>query len=294
MAASVETFSKEALVSQTTLPPPYSQGRLSTTSSTSSLPQYDTVVPDHSSAAGFQPTLNFQIDNKGVPWIALPLPPKPYPIPVYAVTGSGEVAEKAYESIRPERNSGNCSLYQADSEVPVCETTYRFGPNRPPKIRLVNNDANKLSTDDSEEEFEVKSRGCATRSVSIRTHMGTFIWRHANRAERRAANADSLLVLEAVTKVALENGKQKEQFRRVAQLVRNEEYRTAGTGKTHAGNGGRLMMDLREWTDRKDERRQMEVFVVASCITMLKREVDRRRMHQTAIMTGGGGGGGGG
>ena len=43
-------------------------------------------------------------------------------------------------------------------------------------------------------------------------------------------------------------------------------------------------MDLRAWTDSKGEVQQMQVFVIASCITMLKKEVDRRRMHQVMAM----------
>ena len=295
---------KEALTSQTTLPPPYHDGddniglgALSNASSTSSLPQYETVAPDHSSAAGFRPTLSYQIENNGQPIIALPLPPRPYPTPIHAVTPTGEIADKVYESVRPARNSGNSILYHisASAETPVCATTYRFGPGRPPQIRLLG--PATPSHGSSDEEFEVVGRGRTTRAVSVRTHLGTFQWRYANKAERKAAGADSLLVLERVTTVARtgssgssssSSGKTEEQRRRVAQLVRSDEYRTAGTGRSTAGNGGRLMMDLREWAeaDGKGEARQMEVFAVASCIVMLKKEVDRRRLHQAIVIAG--------
>lgn len=308
MSTKVKTMSvgKETLTSQTSLPPAdqdednFELGTLSNASSTSSLPRYEAVAPDYSSAAGFQATLSYQVENNGLPMIALPLPPRSYPIPVYAVTPDGAVAEKVYESIRPARSSGNCILYNVatNSCPPVSATTYRFGPGRAPKIRLLgpNADISKLGTDAplglDEEEFEVIGRGCTTRAVTIRTHLGTFQWRYAKKAERKAVGADSLLVLDQVTTVAHAGGsKTSEQCRRVAQLVRNEEYRTSGTGRSTAGNGGRLMMDLREWAERKDEGRQMEVFVVASCITMLKKEVDRRRLHQAIIIAGAGGGG---
>ena len=74
-------------------------GALSNASSTSSLPDYETVAPDYSSAAGFHPTITYQIETKGHPLIALPLPPKPVPIPVYALTPSGQAAEKVYEGV---------------------------------------------------------------------------------------------------------------------------------------------------------------------------------------------------
>jgi hypothetical protein len=140
--------------------------------------------------------------------------------------------------------------------------------------------------------WEVNSKGVMTRAVSIRTDMGTFEWRHATRAEKRAVGADSLLLLEHVTPVALEGGgrKKEEVRRRIAQFVRSAEFRTHGSGRSTAGNGGRLMMDLRAWADGKDEAQRVEVFAVASCIVMLKREMDRRRGQQAMMFTGGGGG----
>lgn len=295
------SLGKGSLTSQTSLPPPYEGvenielGALSNASSTSSLPDYETVVPDFSSAAGFHPTLSYQIETKGHPLIALPLPPKPVPIPVYAVTPSGEPAEKIYECIRPTRGSGSCLLYHAptSTEVPACTTTYRFGPGRPPKIRLLDPRNPEAGPASGDEEFEIAGRGCATRAVSIRTHLGTFQWRYANKAERKAAGADSLVVMERIMTVAHQGGKTEEQYRRVAQLVRNSDYRSSGTGRSTAGNGGRLMMDVREWSsgDGKDEARQMETIVVASCIAMLKKEVDRRRLHQAIVVAGGAGGG---
>jgi hypothetical protein len=305
------SLGKGPFTSQTSLPPPYEGvdnielGALSNASSTSSLPDYETVAPDYSSAAGFHPTLSYQIETKGHPLIALPRPPKPVPMPVYAVTPSGEPAEKIYECIRPTRGSGSCLLYHVptSTEVPVCTTTYRFGPGRPPKIRLLDpinpGPGSSLDTNtdvglaSGEEEFEIVGRGCATRAVSIRTHLGTFQWRYANKAERKAAGADSLVVMERITTVAHQGGRAEEQYRRVAQLVRNSDYRSSGTGRSTAGNGGRLMMDLREWSsgDGKDEARQLEIIVVASCIAMLKKEIDRRRLHQAMVIAGGAGGG---
>lgn len=296
---------KEALTSTTTLPPAYEPKEteletLSTYSSESGPPQYETFVADNSLSTSFAPTLRYQVENRGLPWVRLPLPPKPHPIPVYAITPDGQIGEQVYESIRPTRSSGSCALYAAGLDAPVVTTTYRFGPGKPPKMRLLGPDAKvdmeNLTEQDAlglgEEEFEIVSLGCATRSVSIRTHLGTFHWRHGTKAEKKALNADSLLLLERITTVALEGGKEEKRGKRIAQFIRNEQYRTDGTGRSTAGNGGRLEMDLREWTDGKGEREQMERFVVAGVVCMLKREVDRRRMHQTIIIAGGASGGG--
>ena len=65
---------------------------------------------------------------------------------------------------------------------------------------------------------------------------------------------------------------------KMAELVRNDETRTAGTGKAHAGNGGVLM--LGSGVD--------EAVAVATVCVMLKREIDRRRLVQMMIMGGAG------
>lgn len=234
--------------------------------------------------------------------MSLPLPPKPHPIPIYAVNSDGIVGEKCYESIRPSRGSGNCVLYETENGTPVATTTYRFGPGRPPKMRLLKSSASVdlenlaegSELGEGEEEFEINSLGCATRAVSIRTHLGTFHWRHGSREEKRALKADSLLILEQITTVALEGGKQEHRARKVAHFIRNDEFRTEGSGRSTAGNGGRLELDLKQWEggDSKGrDREQMERFAVSGLLCMLKREVDRRRMHQAFIIAGAGSGG---
>lgn len=314
MATKVETYDHTSLslmeaTDGISMPPPYAQDATelrpvpSATSSMSSasLPEYATAVagPSSGGSTEFYATTCMQIENQGLPVVALPLPPRPFPIPVYAVDGAGRIGAKAYESIRHSRGSGNAVLFRdGNPQHPVCSTTYRFGPGRPPKICLLGPDADvsSLGTDDDTPPpgapvFEVNCKGVMTRAVSIRTDMGTFEWRHATRAEKRAVGADSLLLLEHVTPVALEGGRKKEEVRRrVAQLVRNAEFRTHGSGRSTAGNGGRLMMDLRAWADGKDEAQRVEVFAVASCIVMLKREMDRRRGQQAMMFAGGGGG----
>lgn len=113
------------------------------------------------------------------------------------------------------------------------------------------------------------------------TPYGTFEWRYGSRNERKEAyDADSLLILERVDVVVGTGGKgEKERRTRIAQLVRNSHFRTPGTSRSMAGNGGRLMLDLRRWGGEKDLNiRDVEAFVVASCISMLKREMDRNEL----------------
>jgi hypothetical protein len=97
--------------------------------------------------------------------------------------------------------------------------------------------------------------------------------------------------MDQVIGVALPGGKTAEGRRRVAQLVRSEELRTPGTTGATAGNGGRLLMNLGEWERSKPETRAMEVLVLAGCVVMLKKEVDRRRAAQFMVLAGAAGGG---
>lgn len=311
--------------SSTSLPPDYSDALEKAPSSISSrtsddeLPKYD-AGPDEDflasasvgavpTAPGFTPTKRFQIETTGHPLIALPFPPKPVPIPVYAVSGTGEVGELVYTSLRDARSSSNsCVLVRAEDNSPACITTYRFGPSRPPKLLLpppssspqaiiTSNDVASLLKSDpppNTEPIEVLSDGCTTRAQTLRTPLGTFRWRYGTRTERREASptASSLLILERITTVTLAGGKKREERRRrVAQLVRSDEVRTEGSTKRTAGNGGRLEVDFGEWRDAKGEGEEVERLVVGSCLVMLKKEVDRRRLHQTVVLMAGASGG---
>ena len=75
--------------------------------------------------------------------------------------------------------------------------------------------------------------------------------------------------------------------------MRNAEFRSKGSSSSSAGNGGRLEIDLGPWdgAGEKGEREMAVIMVVTTCLVMLKREVDQRRMQQIAMMSGGAHGG---
>ncbi|KAK7403578.1 hypothetical protein QQX98_010671 [Neonectria punicea] len=261
-----------------------------TSSPADALPRYSAVFNHEaksstSSTPGFLATKTLQIQTKGQRLIAPPSAPRPDPIYIHAVTPAGAVDQAEYVSIRPARNSGSCFLARASDpdRKPVCGTTYLFGPGRPPTLRLAGG-----------EDIELATRRVLSHGTRMRTPLGTFEWYYAmSRQERRAVgpHVDSLLVLERTTVVVLAGGKWEVRRRRVGQFVRGDGLRTEGTSRSSAGNGGRLMLDLREWADRKDELAQMEVLAVASCVAMLKKEVDRRRSHQSLVLMAAVGGG---
>lgn len=272
--------------------PAYKSGALTPTTSVSeaSLPGYEEAnkALEHypSSQSFFKTTKSLQIEANGQPLIAFPLCSGLTSTYIFEVDAAGDSSsELAYESIRTKKRSGNSILVRAghEPEAPVCSTSYRFGPGRPPRLCM-------HGLREAEEEYELVSKGYMTRGQRIRTHLGTFEWRYASRKERKAENADSLLVMDLVTTVSTD-GEEREQRRKVAQLVRSDEYRTPGTRGSTAGNGGRLMMDLRDWVDSKGEVEQMEVLAVATCLVMLKKEVDRRKTQQAIVVMSAAGGG---
>jgi len=70
----------------------------------------------------------------------------------------------------------------------------------------------------------------------------------------------------------------KPQPRILAQLIRNDEMRSPGTSKCTTGNGGQLILDPTCGDLLPEE------LVMSSCLVMLRREQDRLRCAQAAII----------
>ncbi|KAK0704985.1 hypothetical protein B0H67DRAFT_557686 [Lasiosphaeris hirsuta] len=276
-----------------------------------------TGPPPYTESTTFTPTTHLQIETPGKAAFSLPLPPRPDPIPIFLLSPTPSTPIPTYTSLRPTRGSGSCFLVPGSPgpsdtlHVPLSTTLYRFGPGRHPHVRLFapgsatptpnpfldDNGAAGAGDGDVDlstwDAFDVLPSGLLTRAVHFRTRLGTFEWRYASRRERKAIGADSLLVLDRVVKVARarNRGEVKDEEVRtpVAQLVRNGEFRSEGSRASSAGNGGRLMVDWK--TGEKGEEEMVLVLVVTTVLVMLKREVDRRRAQQIAIMAGAAGSG---
>ncbi|KAF6842323.1 hypothetical protein CMUS01_03214 [Colletotrichum musicola] len=315
----VELSNLSRSTSSSSRPPTYDDATTSTSSAIITTRTVDTdasvVLTSLSATAlvSFTPTTHFQIETSGKQWLSLPTGTRPDPIPVYRVEEGSWTPHStpAYTSLRFSRGDSSCHLVRGDdaSQTPVCTTLYRFGPGKPPVFRLPRQPPSQSSASDpssptgtlvSEQEDEaneeldlpIVSKSITSRTQVLKTPHGTFQWRYASRKERAAVpEANQLLVCELVQKVALEGGKHAEEKTRIAQLIRGEGTRSRGSGRTTAGNGGRLMVDLFKWTELKDGSREVaEGLIVASCICMLKKEVDRRRMQQIMILGAGVGG----
>ncbi|KAL2109904.1 hypothetical protein VUR80DRAFT_1872 [Thermomyces stellatus] len=286
------------------LPPSYPSHEQAPSScrSSISLPPYTDGAPtqpnngfDPSSFAvptTFAPTQRLRIDAQGHGCFRLPFPPKPDPIPVYDVT-HGDPASPLYVSLRSNRNSGTCRLVRGGDGDTVCTTTYRFGPGNPPVIGLLADGPPSYEDEGPRgEEVVIESLGPLTRAQVLRSRLGTFRWRYASSEERKAQGQDSVIILEKLTAASTPHTSKKEEVAtEIGLFARGHGTRTPGTTKHTAGNGGLLLLNLAEWRGEKKDGEEEEVraLIVASCLSMLKKEIDRRRALQMAVILGGGG-----
>lgn len=256
--------------------------------------------PQYSDAVGFNHDSSNSKDFSGfVPTAALEVQAIGYDVN-QALTGrtlenisvfrSGS-SDAEYISIRLKKNSNSCALVRVPDQATLISTIYRFGPWRHPRIRILTPDS-KVSVEDAikndnvrGELIEVKSHSMVSRAQVFDTSLGKFQWRYGTSEEQAACNADSLLIMERIDRVSLPGGGQSKSGARIAQLIRNDQFRTPGTKKYSGGNGGRLFIDLRMWNEDKHTSPQcVEAFAVASCILMLKREADRFIDNHVALV----------
>ncbi|KAK1967495.1 hypothetical protein LY78DRAFT_656211 [Colletotrichum sublineola] len=218
-ATEVELAGIAPLTSTASLPPAYDDATATVTMPAGS---DDTLgSSDGPPRAPFAPTVHFQIETEGKPWLSLPIGTRPDPIPVYRVEAGSWApgSTPAYVSLRSSRSSNSCSLVRGDddgSQMPVCTTLYRFGPGKPPVLRLpralISPHAGPASPacppgerahgdvrteGDGDLDLLVMPKSLVTRTQVLETPLGTFQWRYASRREVTAAErADDLLVCE--------------------------------------------------------------------------------------------------
>jgi hypothetical protein len=219
--------------------------------------------------APFLPTSTLQIQTTGKALFRLPSPPKELEIPIFSL----ETGRPVYLSVRGKRSSGNCTLVDVDSEEErvLGSTEYHWGPGKCPIVRV----KGVGDGGEEEDEFEIQGKSLVSRTTIFECRWGRFEWRYAGRKER-GEGMSSLLVLEK-----LGNGGRV----RVAQLVRGEETRSPGSTGSSAGNGGRLEMCLDDGDGKGKGQVVDEVTVVSTVLVMLKKEIDRRRAWQVAMIS---------
>ncbi|OJD13468.1 hypothetical protein AJ78_06079 [Emergomyces pasteurianus Ep9510] len=221
--------------------------------SISSTETTETLVKGPSS---FIPGHSLSIDARGKALIRLPTPASQLEIQIHNPDTS-----LAYVSTRKKRCSGNSTL-SSPERGDLISTEYFFGPNREPIVHLLN--------ESEKESLQIKVKGKFTsRTTNFSSPDGSaFEWRYLK--ERGLdGKKEQLLVLEKVEVTGRI---------RVAYLLRNEQTRSSKTSKRTAGNGGELVFD-RHASELIDE-----ALIVATCLLMLKKEIDRRRALQAFVL----------
>ncbi|KIV98727.1 uncharacterized protein PV09_09509 [Verruconis gallopava] len=254
----------------------------------------------------FTPSKTLLVNARGIRLISLPLPSRELEIPITTTDG-----QLVYTSRRARICSGNAVLHDANDQE-LLASEYLFGPGRDPKIHILGGPADKQAT------IVTKSKWTSRQQEFVLPDGLTFTWLYKRERDaydsavkgKEKKRTHLILVVREAPPVSDESagkagdkeeeeggGKQQQQQkkeksgkefgRRVAELVRNDEARTPGSSSTRAGNGGELKIDS-EYCDGIGLR---EDVIVASCLMMLKKEIDRRRAVQFAMMAGASSGG---
>ncbi|KAF2432191.1 hypothetical protein EJ08DRAFT_648280 [Tothia fuscella] len=221
--------------------------------------------------SNFNPSRTLVINARGIALIRLPFPSRELEIIVSTPEG-----DLAYVSTRAKARSGNATLTEANGTALIA-SEYFWGPGRDPKLHILNRD--------SPSDIKIESKWTSRSQDFVLPSEQKLQWRYSREIDPSTSNTKgqkrSFLVLEVP-------GNKKEKNARLAQLIRNDETRTPGTKKCDAGNGGEIVMD----ENAMKSFGVAEDFVVASCLMMLKKEIDRRRTYQM-LMVGGASSGGG-
>lgn len=206
-------------------------------------------------AASFKPAKSYHINTKGIPVLRLPVPPKELVITIHNSDGS-----IAYQSTRERRSSGNCVLTNAEGHQ-LIGTTYFWGPGKDPVMTRFDVHGGVDSI------INTSSRWTSRAQTFTLPDGRTLEWEYR---KDKSFGCDG----KKRTALVLTMG-----GTRLAALIRNEETRTPGSKSCSAGNGGELV--LGEAVGGKIG--VSEELVIATCLLMLKKEIDRRRVVQ-AIM----------
>ncbi|CRK10400.1 hypothetical protein BN1723_009129, partial [Verticillium longisporum] len=182
------------------------------------------------------------------------------------------------------------------------------------RVRLGHGEAGVTTATDARDFTTELTAPALSRTTTLDSPLGRFRWRYPSRAEKTDGNhgpneghdGRSLLLLERVVSLATGKG---ERAGVAGQIV---GCLVRGRGAA-AGEGGDLQLDLAAAdeavaeallsaggggaTDEKEREKEkmaardvLELVAVASCIAMLKREVDRLRLRQGLVLAGAAGG----
>jgi len=204
------------------------------------------------SEAAFTPAKTFHINARGIPVLRLPLAPSELITTIENTDGS-----VAYTSTRERQSSGNCVLTDANGRS-LISTTYFFGPTKDPFLTRLDTEAGKDNV------IKTVSKWTSRSHKFLLSDGRVLEWEY--KREKGFGVGDK----KGAALVLTLNGK------RLALLIRNDETRTLGSKSCSAGNGGQLVLD----EEVGGKSGIGEELVIATCLLMLKKEIDRRRTVQ--------------
>ncbi|RMZ86902.1 hypothetical protein DV736_g5871, partial [Chaetothyriales sp. CBS 134916] len=226
----------------------------------------DTMSADTSS---FNAGTRLRIHSRGHPLVSLPVPPRELEITI--TDSAGNVV---YTSTRAKRSSGNAILSHI-KQGDLISTSYFFGPGRDPVMKMIQPFEVSLDT------IRIETRW-TTRATAFTLPNGrSFEWFHdsSKDSDARKGKRTNVLVLHQIDAESPKRQKRaKSSSQAIAKLIRSDATRTEGTTRCTAGNGGELVLDV-------DAIKYLdESIIVATCLMMLKMEIDRRRGCQFAVV----------
>ncbi|KAK5173825.1 uncharacterized protein LTR77_002506 [Saxophila tyrrhenica] len=216
-------------------------------------------------------------------------------IPIFA--GTDVTAQPLYISRRIHKWRNNSVLSHAH-EGDIISTTYRFGPYREPKIRYLQSSeafgsdvksaaaGTDTGGDDEGSPLALKihtSLVCLSTSTSLSSATDptrTYKWKYT-RTKTIIDGKLRVMVLFAAGAAASTSS----DGEAIAVLVRSSSTRTPGSSRWGQGNGGQL------YISQSAGQYMEESLIVASCILMLKKEIDRGNAVVVGAATSSGGGG---
>jgi hypothetical protein len=205
----------------------------------------------------FLPAKSLRIEAKGIAALRLPMPPSELETNIHNIDGTF-----AYASTRTKKSSGNCVLTDADGKALIA-TEYFFGPSKDPILR-------RLDCGEEAQDIKTVSRWTSRNHMFVLPDGRMLAWTYTKEHGFGAQGAKGTALVLTLNE------------RRIAALVRNDHTRTPGSLAYSAGNGGELV--LGEDIGGKDGINEDLVF--ASCLLMLKKEIDRRRTVQFMVIAG--------
>lgn len=208
----------------------------------------------------FTESYRLRVDVKGIGAIRIPVPMTQKMILVYDMNDS-----LAYMSVRSSIWSGS-SILSSPKRGHLITTEHNLG--RCPQLRLLQ----PVDEVDRIEPIAVTSKLTSRAAhFTVRGSACLFEWRYI---KKKCANGKTHNVLALQMKDPI--------LRRTtvaAHLVRDEGTRTAGSSRFTAGNGGELAISAELNPELIDE-----ALLIATCLIMLRKERDRRRLIQTIVI----------